>query len=689
MTLTSGTRLGPYEILAPLGAGGMGEVYRAHDTRLGRDVAIKVLPPHLAATPEVRARFEREARTISQLNHPHICTLHDIGHQDGTDYLVMELLEGETLAQRLEKGPLPVAEVLRSGTQIADALDRAHRGGRGAPRLQAREHHADEGRGEADGLRSGARRRARAAAAGALTESPTVSRPLTAEGTIVGTFQYMAPEQLEGKEADARTDLWALGCVLYEMATGKRAFEGTSQASLIAAILKERAAADHGASAAHAAGAGASGEAVPGEGPRRPLAERARRDARTAMDFRGRVTGRRSGHGASTTSPWRGEVVGHRASGHRGRSGRDRRDDDAPVGSSTSFRSRPRPSSRIRSSTRASRPTGRASSSARRRRGTRRSCSRSAPSTSRRARSDCAGLHLLAVSSSGELAVLTGARHIAHCVFTGTLARLPLGAEAPRELLDNVRDADWNPDGSALAIIREVGGRDRLEYPIGKVLCESGGYLSDVRFSPRGDRIAFFDHPSRWDDRGSIKVTDLSGHVKELSTGYAAVEGIAWSLDGRQVYFSGADSTMSASVGGWVFAVTLSGRRRVAQESAGALVIHDVSRQGRWLATRDDIRVKLVARPPGTTSERDLSWLDGSLDPALSADGRTIVFCEAGGEHNVNYQVCLRGTNGSPVMQLGEGSAQGNCRRTANGYWHSCRLPPCVSCSTRPAPVSR
>jgi Tol biopolymer transport system component len=236
--LAAGTTLGPYKILAPLGAGGMGEVYRAHDTRLGRDVAIKVLSPHLAPTPEVRARFEREARTISQLNHPHICTLHDVGHQDGTDYLVMELVEGETVAHRLEKGPLPVVEVLALGVQIADALDRAHRAG---------VVHRDLKPGNVMLTKAGAKLMdfglARAAALtpapGALTESPTVSRPLTAEGTIVGTFQYMAPEQLEGKEADARADIWALGCVLYEMATGQRAFGGKSQASLISAIMKD------------------------------------------------------------------------------------------------------------------------------------------------------------------------------------------------------------------------------------------------------------------------------------------------------------------------------------------------------------------------------------------------------------------------------------------------------------------
>jgi Tol biopolymer transport system component len=236
MPLAPSTRLGPYEILAPLGAGGMGEVYRARDSRLGREVAIKVLPQDVAASPEVRARFEREARTISQLGHPHICTLHDVGRDGGIDYLVMELLAGETLAQRLERGPLPLAELVAIGRQVADALDRAHHAG---------VVHRDLKPGNIMLTRAGAKLLdfglARAPgllpAAGSTSLSPTMSRPLTAEGSIVGTFQYMAPEQLEGKEADARADIWALGCVLHEMATGKRAFTGESQASLIAAIM--------------------------------------------------------------------------------------------------------------------------------------------------------------------------------------------------------------------------------------------------------------------------------------------------------------------------------------------------------------------------------------------------------------------------------------------------------------------
>ncbi len=243
MNLLPGTRFGPYEILSPLGAGGMGEVYRARDTRLGREVAIKVLPQHLTEHAEVRARFEREAKTVSSLNHPNICTLFDVGREGDVDYLVMELIEGDTLAARLAKGPLTPAETLRIGSQVADALDRAHRAGivhrdlkpgnimltKGGAKLM------DFGLARSAGL-SGS---SSATGETALTHSPTIGQPLTAEGTIVGTFQYMSPEQLEGKEADARSDLWALGCVLYEMATGKRAFDGATQASLISSIMRD------------------------------------------------------------------------------------------------------------------------------------------------------------------------------------------------------------------------------------------------------------------------------------------------------------------------------------------------------------------------------------------------------------------------------------------------------------------
>ena len=238
MALSSGTRLGPYEIVSPLGAGGMGEVYRARDTRLDRTVAIKILPAQFSCDPIRKQRFEREAKTISSLNHPHICVLHDVGHQDGMDYLVMECVEGETLAKRLEKGPLPLDQVLKFGMQIADALDRAHRGG-----VVHRDLKPSNIMLTAAGVKLldfGLAKLASPLASGAtLTAAATRTTPVTEQGTIVGTFQYMSPEQVEGKEVDARSDIFSLGAVLYEMLTGQRAFQGKSQLSVASAILEK------------------------------------------------------------------------------------------------------------------------------------------------------------------------------------------------------------------------------------------------------------------------------------------------------------------------------------------------------------------------------------------------------------------------------------------------------------------
>jgi eukaryotic-like serine/threonine-protein kinase len=246
MAIAPGTRLSHFEIASPIGAGGMGEVYKARDTRLDRVVAIKVLPSHLADKPELRERFEREARTIAGLNHPHICTLHDIGHQDGTDFLVMEYLEGETLAARLLKGPLPIEQVLQYAIQIADALDKAHRQGA---------THRDIKPGNIMLTKSGTKlldfglaklKQAAAPPPASVSQLPTAGPgagkdSLTVHGTLLGTLQYMSPEQVEGRtdEIDARSDIFSFGALVYEMATGKKAFEGRSSASLIGAILRD------------------------------------------------------------------------------------------------------------------------------------------------------------------------------------------------------------------------------------------------------------------------------------------------------------------------------------------------------------------------------------------------------------------------------------------------------------------
>ena len=470
MPLESGTRLGPYEVIAALGAGGMGEVYRARDTRLGRDVAVKVLPQHLSASPEVRARFEREARAVSALAHPHICVLFDVGSEGETDYLVMELVEGETLAARLERGALPVREVLALGIQIADALAQAHRAGivhrdlkpanvmltRGGAKLM------DFGLARPTGLAGSG-----SGLAGGLTQTPTEAAPLTAEGTLVGTFQYMSPEQLEGKEADARSDVWALGCVLHEMASGRRAFSGTSQASLIAAVMGRPAQPlaevvplappglgrlvaaclakdpDDRVQTAHDVGlqlewlrAELSGSgAAPAAAPR--PAARWRGPALAAAGILiAAVAAFVAGKGLSSGETPR-EVTFHRLTFTTQAifNARFLGDSQSLVLSSALLGNTTEPFV-LRPGSSSPQPLG------------------------------LKNVHVLAVSPSGELAVLDHAVFTGHHrLFTGTLARMPLEGGAPRDLLDNVREADWSPDGRELAVVHDVGGKDRLEFP--------------------------------------------------------------------------------------------------------------------------------------------------------------------------------------------------------------------------------
>ena len=295
MALTSGKKLGPYEIVAPLGAGGMGEVYEARDTRLERTVAIKILPAHLSNDPVRRQRFEREAKAVSSLNHPHICTLYDIGCQDGLDFIVMEYVEGITLASRLEKGPLPTAELLEYGIQLASALDKAHRNG---------VTHRDLKPGNIMLTKSGtklldfglAKATAPPLAAGVTqTNAGAEAHPMTKEGAVIGTVPYMSPEQVEGKEVDGRSDIFSLGAVLYECLGGRKAFTGPGAERFRRGVsdFGEGAGADQYAATADAARAGADDSSLPGERPGRALAVGGRSLQGTAVDYGERVAKRR------------------------------------------------------------------------------------------------------------------------------------------------------------------------------------------------------------------------------------------------------------------------------------------------------------------------------------------------------------------------------------------------------------
>jgi predicted Ser/Thr protein kinase len=661
MALTNGTKLGPYEIIAPLGAGGMGEVYRARDTRLDRTVAIKILPPHFADDATRRQRFEREAKVISSLSHPNICTLHDVGRQDGIDFIVMEYLEGESLAERLGKGPLPAAQVLQYGTEIASALDKAHRNG---------VTHRDLKPGNIILTKSGAKlldfglakEGPHTAIGETLTDATPRPMPMTKQGVIIGTVPYMSPEQLEGKEVDARSDIFSLGTVLYEMVTGGRAFQGQSEFSVASAILHKEPAPistlqpltppalertirvclakdpdERWQSASDLwnelrwIAEGGSQSGVRSGIPMAPAAWRAlrRRTAWVLASILATVAAAallllalRSGHPAPLAFRqlnFRHEAIFQAAFGGENTVVYSA----APSGNTPQI-------FLVRPDYPEPQPIG------------------------------PRGMHLLAVSSKGELAVLLDAHYLWYRLFTGTLARMNLGGGAPREIQENVRQADWSPEGSQLAIIREVGGKDRLEYPIGHVLREVSGFMTDVRFSPKGDRIAYFEHPRKWDDRGSVNTVDLAGKNTVLSEGYWSERGLAWSPDGKEVLFSASQSGGSFTV----YAVTLEGKRRIAYQAPGGITIQDIARDGRWLVTRMDFRYAAVVHTGSAAEDRDLSWLNTSHARALSQDGQTLLFAETA--LGTNYAVCVRKTDDSPVVRLGDGWA---ADLSADGKW--------------------
>ena len=655
MSLASGSRLGPYEILSPLGAGGMGEVYRAKDPRLGRDVAVKVLPASFSDEPDRLRRFEQEARAAGILNHPNITAVYDVGDHDGAPYVVSELLEGETLRAALAGGRLSARKAIDYAIQLAQGLAAAHEKGIVHRDLKPENVFVtNDGRVKILDFGLAKLTHAEEGSSSSHTNLPTAAAG-TEPGVVLGTMGYMAPEQVRGRPADARADIFAFGAILYEMLSGKRAFHGDSAADTMSAILREDPpdlsvtnqnvspglerilrhcleknpeqrfqsvrdlAFDLEALSGLSTPATAS-IALPPARPRRLLVGAAVAIA-AAVAAGAFFAGRRVERSRSTSEPRTFQQLSFAQQAiFNARF--------APDGKTVVYSTALQGNTPEIVTSKPDFPGGRPSG--------------------------LPGVHLLSVSSRGELAVLTKARYLGHSLFDGTLARMPLEGGAPREVLEGVRQADWSPDGSELAIIRDVGGRDRLEYPIGKVLYEAGGYLSNPRFSPRGDRIAFFEHPIKYDDRGLVAVVDLAGKKTVLSDGYWGEEGLAWSADGREVMFSAGNAWNNFKV----YAVTPDGRLRIALESAGGLTIQDVAADGRWLATRDDFFRDMPVLAPGATAERDLSWLDLSAAKAMSADGKVLLFSEESGSVGANYAVALRGTDGSPVIRLGEGSAE-------------------------------
>jgi Tol biopolymer transport system component len=662
MSLPAGTRLGPYEVLAPIGAGGMGEVYRARDSRLDRTVAIKVLPAAVVDHPSRLQRFEREARAVSRLSHPHICAIYDVGDQDGVHFIVMEYLDGETLAARIKGGPLPIAEALRLAGEVADALDHAHR---------QRIVHRDLKPANVMLTRSGAKlldfgvaRLQTSDETRALAESPTES--LTQEGSVLGTLQYMAPEQLEGKEADARTDIFALGTVLYEMVTGRQPFASTSTASVIAAIL------DRDPPSMMAA-RGDSGERTRAVEPITPLLEHVvsrclakNPDERwqTAADLRQELKWIVKGTSEVRATPasaaparsrrallaWLALAAGLAIAAAAfivPRLGWGRAQTlTAPTFTQLTFRRGNTSQARFA-------PDGQSIFYSAAwdggpvqvyewRPGNPRSRPLDLPSP--------AGIE--SVSILNELAVILGCRlEWGFCV--GKLARVPLTGGAPRDVVEDVVSAEWTPDGKDLAVIHQTQGESRLEFPVGKTLytAASSGKLHWIAFSPLGERLAFVEHPVIMDEAGDVKVVDRGGRVTTVSTGWRTIRGVRWSQDGTEILITGARTGKVCSV----YALSMTGEFRVVVRIPGDMTLSDVARDGRLLLSVGPGGSRMIWASGG--EERDLSWLDWPTVADVSSDGRKLLFYEWGLAVDANPAVFMRDTAGGDAVRLGDGTA--------------------------------
>ena len=659
MPLTSGSHLGPYEIQSSIGAGGMGEVYKARDTRLHRDVAIKVLPEAFAAEPDRRERFQREAQAVAALSHPNILAIFDFGVEGHVAYAVTELLTGETLRERLSstapgQPALPTRKAIDIAIQMTRGLTAAHERGLVHRDLKPENVFLCHD-GQVKILDFGLAR-TQAAAAGA---AETVAA-LTDPGTVLGTVGYMAPEQVRGLATDGRSDIFAFGAVLYEMLSGRRAFKGDTAAETMTAILRE------------------DPPELSGSRPDLPPAmdriirhcleknpsERfqAAPDVGFALEALSGSTTPTSG--ALGVAPiargWLRWVVGAAVVLVAIAAGMALQTLRAPANSPVHYDVKTFDRQTVTNAR--FMPDGKTIVFSAARHGTIPELFILHPDSVAPQAISGAGTHLLAVSSKSELAVLTGATYLGHRLFKGTLARMSAGG-APRAWMDGVREADWSPDGVSLAIIRDAGqGVDRLEYPIGTALYEAHGYLSDLRVAHDGRRVAFVEHRYRFDDRGAIKIIDTSKQIAASTDDFWGVEGLAWTADDAMVVFCASD--WNASGGSGIayhpYALRSSGRARPtpALATMASAFVHDLSADGRWLLSREDFMTVVIVKKPGETIERDLSWLDLPQAVALSPDGDLLVMTDENTNAGQSYGVLIRKTDGSPPVRLGDGGAQ-------------------------------
>jgi Tol biopolymer transport system component len=656
MPLATGTRLGPYEILAPIGAGGMGEVYRAHDTRLDRTVAIKILPASFSTDHDRLQRFSQEARSAAALNHPNIMSIFDIGEENGTPYVVSELLEGETLRARLSKAPISLRKAINYGLQIAHGLAAAH--GKGIVHRDLKPENlfiTNDDRVKI--LDFGLAKIVRPPNDPEISDAQTV-QVATEAGLVMGTVGYMSPEQVRSKPAVPESDIFAFGAILYEMVSGKRAFHRDSAADTMSAILHEEppdlsetarnvpgglerivrhCLEKNPAQRFHSAGDLAFDlEALSDVSSSRSGVQAAAKEVQQA-ESRRRLTFAALALAVAAAILGLGWWIGRstavfpppefqQITFQTGAIGNARFTPDGSVVYKASWEGGPGQLYLARTGEYGSRELG------------------------------FKDAELLAISKTGELAIRIDTTGMSGYARSGTLARVPLSGGTPREVLENVQDADWSPNGDALAVIRFVTENRhwRLEYPVGTVLLDGINWISNPKISPDGKTVAFADHEnSIGDDQGSLAVIGSDGKEKKLSSGWLSLQGIAWSPSGDEVWFTSTKSGSAQNLRG----ATLGGKVRDITNVPGGMWLQDV-RNGLALTVTHQQRIGIRGIAPGATTERDLGWFGWSLPRDFSRDGKKVLFEEEGEGGGPNYTVFLRDTDGSPPVRIGEGRAE-------------------------------
>ncbi|HTS30869.1 MAG TPA: protein kinase [Bryobacteraceae bacterium] len=660
MGYEAGNRVGPYEILSLVGKGGMGAVYRARDTRLGREVAIKVLSEQFSENAEQLRRFEQEARSTSALNHPNIVTLFDVGSADGKLYIVTELLHGETLREALAGGPLPARQIIPTAQKVASSLAAAHAQGIVHRDLKPENIYLTKD-GNVKILDFGVAKLDPAAPQ--AVDSTTMV--LTEPGHAVGTPAYMSPEQILGEPVDGRSDIFSFGLVLYEMCTARRAFRAETTPELMTAILRQDPPAVSDTNPDVPEGL----EAL----VRRCLEKRredrfqSARDICFVLETLSPVTASRAQVRTPNVLPRRRIIWGLAAlplagswlaAAYLGRlTARKVHAEFRRItfrrGYVTSARFSPDGQTIIYSaawdqdpvrlfSGRPDRPEYRAL--------------------------DLPSSYILSISSKSEMAILSADRPQTPMERAGTLSIAPLAGGAARELIRTVQSADWSPNGDELAIVRPLTPRYRLEYPVGKVLYETEGKIADPRVSPDGQMVAFIDQPRAGDDAGFVAVIDRTGRRRKLSRDWRSCQGLAWSPKGNEILF-----TAAAQIGGrQLYAVSLGGAERTAAAEADRLFLHDAAPSGKLLLTHELYRFGILGSSGPGDPERELSWLDASMLGGASRDGKTLVFSEGGTAAGGVSMVYMRTVDGAPPVQLGAGLLP---QLSPDRQWVACLTP--------------